>query len=78
MRRPLIAACVVTATLGLAPIYAAMVLIVVATAISATNALIVGIEAVALVGFVVAAVQLAVLYRRAGRFIAKYSAEGDA
>lgn len=57
------------ATLGVAPLHAALVLLAVGTAIGSDALVITMLEMVVSLLFVVAAVQLTVQYQRAGRFI---------
>jgi hypothetical protein len=57
------------ATLGVAPIWSALVLFAIATAIASNDLVIKLLELVAALLFVVVAVQLTFVYRKAGRFI---------
>ena len=61
------------ATLGIAPLYFGMTLFAIATAVASNFFFIKLLELVASLLFVIAAVQLTVLYRRAGRFTDQYS-----
>ncbi|BDZ48638.1 hypothetical protein GCM10025867_08790 [Frondihabitans sucicola] len=65
------------ATLGIAPIYAALVLFAIATAVGSNDLLIKLLELAVSLMFVVVAIQLVVLYRRGGRFIDRYSVETE-
>ena len=60
------------ATLGVAPIYAALVLFAISTAVGTDVFLIKLIDVAVVVLFLFVAIQLAIAYRRAGRFIAVY------
>lgn len=57
------------ATLGIAPMYSALVLIAIATAIGSNNVVVKLLELAVALLFVVVAVQQTVLYRKAGSFI---------
>lgn len=63
------------ATLGVAPLYAAVVLLAVASAVGSNELFIKLIELAVSILFVVVAVQLVVLYRKAGRFIAQHGGQ---
>ena len=60
------------ATLGIAPIYAAMMLFAVSTAVSTDVLFLRLLEVIVSACFIAAFVQLAVMYRRAGRFLARH------
>lgn len=64
------------AVFGVAPLYAAVLLFAVATAVGTDDVTIRALELAASVLVVVGAVQLAVGHRRAGRFVARYGAAG--
>jgi hypothetical protein len=63
------------ATLGIAPIFSALILLAVATAVGSNNLYIKLLELAVSLLFVVVAVQLVVLYRKAGRFIDQHGGQ---
>jgi hypothetical protein len=63
------------ATLGITPIYAAMVLLAIGTAIGSDDIFVKFLELVVSLMIVAVAVQLVILYRRCGRFIEQHSVE---
>ncbi|BDZ49714.1 hypothetical protein GCM10025867_19550 [Frondihabitans sucicola] len=63
------------ATLGIAPIYSAAVLLAIATAVGSNELIIKLLELAVSLSFVVVAVQFVVLYRKAGRFMDQHGGQ---